>query len=335
MRRTNSKRKAGGFTGGFTLVELLVVIGIIALLISVLLPALNKARRAANTAACLANMRSMGEGWSIYLAENKGRLPYYIWHTAPTNAPTGFDLADYTWHGYWIGILADEKVSVTKLLCPEAKEPPSQNVGTNKGFGLVNSCWTGQFQTANTGVLYPGTPLVQDVGLNPTPAGCYRIGSYGFNTNVSLKPNGNNFQNAWGGGSITSLRPSDDIPVFFDSTWVDVEGLSGGISSTSDGALTMPPDLTGLGAANSSTTAQQSWRFLINRHNKGINVCFADGHASNVPLGSVFQYTWAPSWYKFPLTKLPPSSGVTFSCFTPQATAATSPNCPSCRTLHN
>jgi prepilin-type N-terminal cleavage/methylation domain-containing protein/prepilin-type processing-associated H-X9-DG protein len=61
---------------GFTLVELLVVIGIIAVLISILLPSLAKAKQYANSLACMANIRSVGQALQFYANDHKGKLPY-------------------------------------------------------------------------------------------------------------------------------------------------------------------------------------------------------------------------------------------------------------------
>ena len=65
---------------GFTLIELLVVIAIIAVLVALLMPALEKARRSAETSACLVKMRQIATGMALYSNDYDSHLP--------TNSPT-------------------------------------------------------------------------------------------------------------------------------------------------------------------------------------------------------------------------------------------------------
>lgn len=65
---------------GFTLIELLVVIGIIAIIISILVPALSSARQTSVGQVCLANLRTLGQGLTMYSTDHHdhlvpGRLP--------------------------------------------------------------------------------------------------------------------------------------------------------------------------------------------------------------------------------------------------------------------
>jgi prepilin-type N-terminal cleavage/methylation domain-containing protein/prepilin-type processing-associated H-X9-DG protein len=59
----------------FTLIELLVVIAIINILAGMLLPSLTRAKEQARRAACLNNLRNIGQALAMYAGENDGFLP--------------------------------------------------------------------------------------------------------------------------------------------------------------------------------------------------------------------------------------------------------------------
>src|SRR5580765_2289518 len=77
---------------GFTLLELLAVIATIAILAALLLPVLSKAKIKAQQTTCLSNLRQQGYGWSMYAADDNGKLV----QSYPTNNPNAWVQGDMT-----------------------------------------------------------------------------------------------------------------------------------------------------------------------------------------------------------------------------------------------
>jgi prepilin-type N-terminal cleavage/methylation domain-containing protein/prepilin-type processing-associated H-X9-DG protein len=64
-----------GLDSAFTLVELLVVIVIIAVLVGLLVPVTKRVIENGRATACVSNLRQIGTGLTLYLAENNNIMP--------------------------------------------------------------------------------------------------------------------------------------------------------------------------------------------------------------------------------------------------------------------
>src|ERR1700722_12410529 len=132
----NTRKKTGQ---AFTLIELLVVIAIIAILGALLLPGLAAAKKKAQTASSLSNLKQWGLAEQIYASDNDDQIPYdgtLGGQYAPdTSATTGQGSPNdpYAWFNELPGLVADQPLSnyYNSSLSIKAKYPI--NGTTNAG----------------------------------------------------------------------------------------------------------------------------------------------------------------------------------------------------------
>jgi prepilin-type processing-associated H-X9-DG protein len=242
----------------------------------------------------------------MYLNDAKGKLPYSVWHNPPQDRPSlsGNELNEFIWNGFWFGLLGKYRITSSQLLCPEATDPVPVNMANVSsgiiGAGTAKNAWSGQWQTASpVGIMITNNYL----NLTNDPAkGGYRIGSYGFNGNLHSAerklPNPPSSESHFG-RTISSVKSTIEVPVFYDAIWIDNAGMENGSASSQPQA---PPNLQGLAPAGGNNN---DWRILIDRHDRAINVCFADGHATRVALEDTYNMQWTPYWKKYSRTNLP------------------------------
>jgi prepilin-type N-terminal cleavage/methylation domain-containing protein/prepilin-type processing-associated H-X9-DG protein len=270
---------------GFTLVELLVVIGIIAILVGILLPTLQRARRTANTAKCLSNLRQIGMANSMYLNDFKGFIVQPVQYDANFNPTTVFwfqRLSAYmNKKDSRSGNFDQSQISMVFKGCPEWEAIDNDGNGTPDsdkiGYGMSRRLRT---PLSRTRYHYPGLPATQapDPAIPATSPGGINGPASG-----SEGPGSANYLAPW--WKITNVgKPAARI-LFGDSrnTWLDPNGPN---AANPNGFWDFGPVWNAnVGSGDPGRHSSKRWvqgKGDPNYSSLRANYVFCDGHAASL-----------------------------------------------------
>jgi prepilin-type N-terminal cleavage/methylation domain-containing protein len=300
MDLTVNKRRLAGFT----LIELLIVIAIIAILAALLLPVLSSAKRMAQQASCLDNLKQLGTADLLYVTENKN----YIQPSASIYLGANAE---------WLGTMLDNLSRNTNvLLCPVATAPAPASLVTqfNLAVDIGSEVQAGTADYAYIrGGFKNGTSGLTQIGAS------YMANGWLYVTNGVGQGDGKGNQ-AYYYLTESSVQSVATTPMFFDGTWCDCWPVENDAPAKNlyTGAL-------GEGTAHSG---QEMGRMTFARH--GINpgsapqnyagswkthppnigltdLVFTDGHAAAAKMnGGIYGFTWHRNWGAVPINPANP-----------------------------
>jgi prepilin-type N-terminal cleavage/methylation domain-containing protein/prepilin-type processing-associated H-X9-DG protein len=264
-----SPRNIKGNRPGFTLIELLVVIAIIAILAAMLLPALSAAKKRAQGAYCINNLKQVQLAWLMYSGDFQDSFPLNL------RASAGI-LVNGVLTGSWVNgdqSIPLQRINSTYLVTAPANAPPLLGPYVAKNPGVFKCPADFRTGTDTTGQVLPA------------------VRSYSMNGYFGAAP-----------GDYLDYAPASNYKIFHKAG--DLARASDIFVITEEAPFSINDGLFYFFGGNDPGNG--GWGDCAGAyHGKNCGLSFADGHAEiHRWRGAVLQFGesltgsgWAPSGY--------------------------------------